>query len=176
MGEDSLLERVTAAAERQLSQNSTHRLPAHLAQNNRMGGGRRPRPRNLPSRKGSSMRRRPAAEVPLASPPGQSCARPPLSRSRFTKSLCRVSCAKVRPRENRAALPHLLPTGPTAARTGVPMIVGPRPDDDIAAESLQNIGGRNHGAPQVRRWRRPVGREPIAKDACCANHPPHGAV
>ena len=29
--------------------------------------------------------------------PGQSCARPPLSRPRFTKSLCPVSCAKVRP-------------------------------------------------------------------------------
>ena len=37
MGEDSLLERVTAAAqERQLFAQFTHRLPAHLAQNNRM--------------------------------------------------------------------------------------------------------------------------------------------
>ena len=32
-------------------------------------------------------------------------------------ALCRVSCPKVRPGENRAALPHLFPTGPTAART-----------------------------------------------------------
>ena len=48
MGEDSLLERVTAAAEeRQLSAQFTAGLPAHLAQNNRLGGGRRPRLGNL---------------------------------------------------------------------------------------------------------------------------------
>ena len=46
MGEDSLLERVTAAAEeRQAFAEFTHRLPAHLAQNNRMGGDGGPRPR-----------------------------------------------------------------------------------------------------------------------------------
>ena len=46
MSEDSLLERVTAAAEeRHLSHNSLL-LSANLAQNHRVGGARRPRSRN----------------------------------------------------------------------------------------------------------------------------------
>ena len=44
VSEDSLLERVTAAAEeRQLFAEFTPRLSAHLAQNRCVGGGRRPR-------------------------------------------------------------------------------------------------------------------------------------
>jgi hypothetical protein len=64
MDENSLFERVTAAAEeRQLSQNTLYRLPAHLATTVRMGGRGRPRLGNLAVGQGSSTRRPRAAEV-----------------------------------------------------------------------------------------------------------------
>ena len=73
------------------------------------GGGGRPRPRNLPGRKdwGSSMRKRPAAEAPRIHL--QVKAARPLYH--VLGSLCPVSCAKARPREDRAALPDLFGTG-----------------------------------------------------------------
>ena len=145
--EDSLLERLPRPPKRSILASPrlatpafaefTHRLPAHLAQNNCLGGGGRPRPRNLPGRKdwGSSMRKRPADEG-VAFISRSKLRSPPLSRPRVTlpsvmrqsSPARRPSCA-TRPLRNWLAAPRTAPRikgGDDCKRSATPTVIGVR--------------------------------------------------
>jgi hypothetical protein len=58
LGEDSPIKQVTAATKNASFRCNTHRLPEHLAETPRRGGGGRPRPQTLPKDRGVCSTRR----------------------------------------------------------------------------------------------------------------------
>jgi len=82
----------------------TQRVPAHLAENNRLGGGGRLGVGNVANRQGRGVLRGGDPRLTrLASSPVKGRALAPLKGSRFRKSVYQIPGTQVRFRENRAA-------------------------------------------------------------------------